>query len=283
MPYFSSLHRACANGHTETASLLIHAHRKFINHESDSCATPLMAAASSGHLRDVMLLVQEKADLMMTNQEGKTALWLAAQNGDIDLYQTDVIWAPQLADHFVDMTEVAADLVPQHFESVIQSQTVNGQLVALPLFTDAPALYYRTDLLEKHGAAVPTTWEELTATAQAVQDAERAEGNSEIWGFVFQGNAYEGLTCNALEWETLEASGRGRVYSWIASQHPTEPDAAPRIVVLLDLEEGVRFVSNLVEIELEDVHFGLEVELVFVEYGEQTLPQFRPVGSGRPA
>ena len=89
--------------------------------------------------------------------------------------------------------------------------------------------------------------------------------------------------CNALEWETLEACGRARVYSWIASQHPTEPDAAPRIVVLLDLEEGVRFVSNLVEIELEDVHFGLEVELVFVEYGEQTLPQFRPVAPGGPA
>ena len=84
-PYFSSLHRACANGHTETASLLIHAHGKFINHESGSSATPLMAAASSGHLRDVMLLVQEKADLMMTNQEGKTALWLAAQNAHVDV------------------------------------------------------------------------------------------------------------------------------------------------------------------------------------------------------
>ena len=85
--------------------------------------------------------------------------------------------------------------------------------------------------------------------------------------------------CNALEWETLEACGRARVYSWIASQHPTEADAAPRIVALLDLEEGVRFVSNLVEIDLEDVYFGLEVELVFVTYGEQPLPQFRPAAS----
>ncbi len=86
---------------------------------------------------------------------------------------------------------------------------MNGKLVALPIFTDAPALYYRTDLLEKHGASVPTTWEELTATAQMIQDAERAEGNAEIWGFVWQGNAYEGLTCNALEW--IKSFGGGQI------------------------------------------------------------------------
>jgi trehalose/maltose transport system substrate-binding protein len=85
---------------------------------------------------------------------------------------------------------------------------VDGKLVALPVFTDAPALYYRTDLLEKHGASVPTTWEELQQTAQTIQDAERAEGNSELWGFVFQGNAYEGLTCDALEWITSNGGGQ---------------------------------------------------------------------------
>src|SRR5690606_34464902 len=130
-----------------------------------------------------------------TDQFGQYRLWLAAGTSDIDVYQTDVIWAPQLAEHFVDLSEAAADLIPKHFPSIIESQTVNGRLVALPVFTDAPALYYRTDLLEKHGAEVPTTWEELTETAQMIQDAERAEGNDDLWGFVFQGNAYEGLTC----------------------------------------------------------------------------------------
>lgn len=144
-----------------------------------------------------------------TDQFGQYRLWLAAQNGDIDLYQTDVIWAPQLADHFVDLTEAAKDLIPQHFPSIIESQTVNGKLVALPIFTDAPALYYRKDLLEKHGVAVPKTWEELAVAAKAVQDAERASGNSEIWGFVWQGNAYEGLTCNALEW--VKSFGGGQI------------------------------------------------------------------------
>ncbi|TNC50492.1 ABC transporter substrate-binding protein [Rubellimicrobium rubrum] len=146
-----------------------------------------------------------------TDQFGQYRLWLAAQNGDIDLYQTDVIWAPQLAEHFVDLMPAAqeAGLIEQNFPSIIESQTVEGQLIAIPMFTDAPALYYRTDLLEKHGASVPTTWEELQQTAQTIQDAERAEGNSEIWGFVWQGNAYEGLTCDALEW--IKSNGGGQI------------------------------------------------------------------------
>ena len=76
-----------------------------------------------------------------TDQFGQYKLWLAAQNSDIDVYQTDVIWAPQLANQFVDLTDAAKDVVKDHFPAIVESQTVNGKLVALPLFTDAPALY----------------------------------------------------------------------------------------------------------------------------------------------
>lgn len=144
-----------------------------------------------------------------SDQFGQYRLWLAAGATDIDLYQTDVIWAPQLAEHFVDLTEAAKDLAPTHFPSIIESQTVGGKLVALPVFTDAPALYYRKDLLEKYGVAVPKTWDELTVAAQTVQDGERAAGKGDFWGFVWQGNAYEGLTCNALEW--VKSFGGGQI------------------------------------------------------------------------
>ena len=144
-----------------------------------------------------------------SDQFGQYRLWLAAGTSDIDLYQTDVIWAPQLADHFVDLTEAAKDLAPTHFPSIIESQTVDGKLVALPIFTDAPALYYRKDLLDKYGKTPPKTWEELSATAKEIQDAERAAGNADMWGFVWQGNAYEGLTCNALEW--IKSYGGGQI------------------------------------------------------------------------
>lgn len=146
-----------------------------------------------------------------TDQFGQYRLWLAAQNGDIDLYQTDVIWAPQLADHFIDLRPAAeeAGIIDANFPSIIESQTVDGHLVALPIFTDAPALYYRTDLLEKYDAEVPATWEEMTETAQRIMEGERADGNSDMWGFVFQGNAYEGLTCDALEW--VKSYGGGQI------------------------------------------------------------------------
>ncbi len=143
-----------------------------------------------------------------TDQFGQYRLWLAAGNADIDVYQTDVIWAPQLAEHFTDLTEAMKDVVGNHFPSIIESQTVDGKLVAMPAFTDAPALYYRTDLLEKYGKEVPKTWTELEATAKEIMDAERGAGAGELWGFVFQGNAYEGLTCDALEWVMSNGGGQ---------------------------------------------------------------------------
>ncbi|KXO75715.1 ABC transporter substrate-binding protein [Brucella anthropi] len=144
-----------------------------------------------------------------SEQFSQYRLWLAAGNADIDVYQTDVVWAPQLSDQFVDLTEPTKDVTGAHFPSIIASQTVNGKLVALPFYTDAPALFYRKDLLEKYNKQVPKTWDEMTATAKEIMDKERAEGKSDLWGFVFQGNAYEGLTCNALEW--VKSSGGGQI------------------------------------------------------------------------
>lgn len=144
-----------------------------------------------------------------TDQFGQYKLWLAAGNTDIDVYTTDVIWAPQLADHLVDLTEATKDVIGGYFPAIVESQTANGKLVALPSFTDAPALYYRKDLLEKYGKSVPKTWDELAATAKEIMDGERAAGNKDMWGFVFQANAYEGLTCNALEW--VKSNGGGQI------------------------------------------------------------------------
>jgi trehalose/maltose transport system substrate-binding protein len=111
-----------------------------------------------------------------------------------------VIWAPQIAEHFVDLKEAAADIRDRFVPSTLAAQTVDGKLVALPMFMGAPALCYRRDLLEKYGRPVPKTWGELTETARIVMEGERAAGRPEMTGIVFQGAAYEGLTCNAMEW-----------------------------------------------------------------------------------
>lgn len=81
-------------------------------------------------------------------------------------------------------------------------------------------------------------------------------------------------TCHGLEWDAIEASGRGSIYSWVLSHHPSEPDAQPRIVVLVQLEEGPRVVSNLVGTEVGSVRNELPVSLVFREVDGVMLPLF---------
>ena len=66
------------------------------------------------------------------------------------------------------------------------------------------------------------------------------------------------------------------MHSWIVSRHPTEPDDAPRIVALVDLEEGVRLVSNLQDVDPAHVENDMPVEVVFADVDGFTLPQFRP-------
>ena len=156
-----------------------------------------------------------------TDQFGQYKLWLAAGNTDIDVYMTDVIWAPQLADQFVDLTAAAKDVAASHFASIIESQTVNGKLVAMPYFTDAPALYFRKDLLAKYKLEAPKTWDEMAASAKVVMDGEK---NADLQGFVFQGNAYEGLTCNALEW--VKSNGGGQIVEADGSISINNPKAA---------------------------------------------------------
>ncbi len=133
-----------------------------------------------------------------------------AESPDVDVFQIDVIWPGDLAEHLIDLSPyLTEEEIAAHFPAIIENNTVDGALVGIPWFTDAGLLYYRTDLLEKYGYdGPPETWDDLTEMAQTIQDGERAEGNDEFWGFVWQGNAYEGLTCDALEWQYSESGTR---------------------------------------------------------------------------
>ena len=131
--------------------------------------------------------------------------FLGAQESEIDVMQIDVIWPGILAEHLIDMSPYIEDA--DYFDRIVQNNTVDGSLVGIPWFTDAGLLYYRTDLLEKYGYdGPPETWTELEEMAAAIQEGERAD-NADFWGFTWQGNAYEGLTCDALEWQVSHGGG----------------------------------------------------------------------------
>jgi uncharacterized protein len=83
--------------------------------------------------------------------------------------------------------------------------------------------------------------------------------------------------CGSLEWNVIEASGGGTVLSWIVSRHPSQPDDRPRVVALIELEEGARLVSNLVEVDTDQVLNDIAVEVTFADVDQVRLPQFRPV------
>lgn len=136
---------------------------------------------------------------------------LASRSQAFDVLQIDVVWAGVLADHLIDLRPYMGDAPRAHFPVLIRNDTVDGRLVAMPWWTDVGVLYYRKDLLAKYGYAPPRTWQEMTRIARAVQAAERARGNVRLWGYVFQGRAYEGLTCNALEW--IDSFGGGHIVS----------------------------------------------------------------------
>jgi trehalose/maltose transport system substrate-binding protein len=161
-------------------------------------------AAKTGNRIEYLSLPPSANDVLQLFSQ-----YWAAQSPDVDICQIDVCWPGIAAPHAVDLKKYfSAEDMSQFFPRIVKNNTVDGRLIGVPYFTDAGLLYYRTDLLQKYGfKEPPKTWDELTGMAKQIQDGERAAGKSDFWGFVWQGSAYEGLTCDATEW--IFSSGGG--------------------------------------------------------------------------
>ena len=134
---------------------------------------------------------------------------LGAQSSDNDVYQIDVIWPGIMAQHATDLhpgagrpggAALPGDRREQHGRRRTWSACPGSPTPVCS--TTAPTCSRSTASKRRR-----TTWAELEEQAQTIQDGERA-ANPDFWGFVWQGNAYEGLTCDALEWQVSNGGGR---------------------------------------------------------------------------
>ncbi|KIL50635.1 ABC transporter substrate-binding protein [Jeotgalibacillus soli] len=129
----------------------------------------------------------------------------SSQSSEIDVFDADVIWPAEFAqgqyalelDRFIEEDGINMD---DYFPGTVQSGNFNGRQYAMPMYTDAGLLFYRTDIVE----TPPKTWDELFEMAGSLQ----GEGGTEF-GYLMQANQYEGMVCNAVEF--IAAYGGGVV------------------------------------------------------------------------
>ena len=126
-----------------------------------------------------------------------------------DVYGIDVIWSGIFSQYFLDLKPYFAAELSSQYPVVAASYTVGDKLVAIPRHAYAGVLMYRADLLRRYGyREPPKTWDELETMATRIQAGERAKGQKDFWGYVWQGGVSEDLTCSGLEWQVSEGGGR---------------------------------------------------------------------------
>ena len=87
-------------------------------------------------------------------------------------------------------------------------------------------------------------------------------------------------SCGSRKVEVIEASGKGRLYSYIINHMPAPGYETPFIVAVVQLEEGVRMMSNILDCpaEPEALELDMPLEVTFEQRGDIAVPQFRPAG-----
>jgi multiple sugar transport system substrate-binding protein len=117
-----------------------------------------------------------------------------------DVFMGDVIWPAQFGAHqlAVPLSQyLPASYWAKFAPGLVAGATYKGQIYGSPLFEDQGFMYYRKDLLAAAHMTPPTTWEQLETDAVTLVKDGKVK-----YGFVWQGDSYEGLTCNFMEYLT---------------------------------------------------------------------------------
>jgi multiple sugar transport system substrate-binding protein len=224
--------------------------------------------------------VSVKAESLSWNSDDQHQFFvinLEGRGAAFDVMMLDVVWVAEFAraGWLLDLSPwVSEGELAPHFPSTIEPATWNGGVWALPWLMNVGVLYYRADLLARHGLAPPRTWEELVAQIGRIRAAER---DPRLDGVVWQGRQYEGLTVNALE--AIWANG-ARVLGDDGSALPDPEPTAGALGFMRHLVTSGASPSwvTAADEELSRRHFG-DGRAIFLRNWPYAMDLFRQDGS----
>jgi len=85
--------------------------------------------------------------------------------------------------------------------------------------------------------------------------------------------------CWSTNVDWLDAAGTGTLYTYSvvhSNDLPAFRDRVPYVVAIVDLDEGPRMETNIVDCPLDELRVGMRVTVAFEDEGEIVLPRFRP-------
>jgi multiple sugar transport system substrate-binding protein len=158
--------------------------------------------------------------------------WLSSRAPDIDVLNLDVIWVPEFAAAGwllpLDDAVAAAGIVLDDFlPAGLACSRYQGRLYALPWFADAGLLYYRKDLYAAARVPPPRTFADLLK----VRALKEKFGLT--YGFLFQGQTYEGLVCVTLEFMWSNGGGIFDKTGHLVLDQPRNREALETLVNLI--------------------------------------------------
>ena len=176
----------------------------------------------------------------------KLVTMLAAKDGSIDTFITDVIWPPELAaagwllplDKWFPKSEQS-----KYIPAMIDAQTINGHIYGVPWLNDIGHLFYRKDLLQQAGINPPDTWMDLVNTSQKLQ-------SSSMIGYVADFFPDQQLMCNYTEYLW---SNNGTFFDANGKIRFTEKPSVDAVQFMADLMNKYKVVQpGITTMQLDD-------------------------------
>jgi ABC-type glycerol-3-phosphate transport system substrate-binding protein len=159
--------------------------------------TPFTPDAIAAFQKEYPWITVDRQDLDWETYLQKFDVAVSSGQGP-DVATLDMTWIPTLAsnDVLLDLKALSGGsmngkpIADQYAPGPLEAMTYNGRYVTMMNDFDAYALYYRADLFEKKGIAVPTTWDELRAAAKKLAEDTNGDGKPDTYLYAVRPNTF---------------------------------------------------------------------------------------------